>query len=160
MTNKNQNEPLNVIPNSSPIESSQVLNNHPNQIKNQNTFINNPINMNNSQMNNFDVQNNKNFEEENPMLKLNQNKFIVNQDENKNNNLNSMNVNGEYYNMPKVDYSNDPKVRQNIEAINKYGAKNTIKIGSEGKVFLLIIAALLIFTFFMPTIYDAIRNAR
>ena len=172
---QNQNEILNVIPTSEPIENNQNVNdqvdtnfiqnnqnvnNENGQIQNQNTFINNPININNNPINNINNEINNSFEEENPMLNLNQNKFIVNQDENQNNNLNNMNVNGEYFNMPKVDYSNDPKVRQNIEAINKHGAKNTIKIGSEGKVFLIIVAVLLIFIIFMPTIYDAIRNIR
>lgn len=154
---QNSNEPLNVIPNSNPIETNQSINNENTYIQNQNTFINNPIDLNMSPVNNTI---NNTFEEDNPMLKLNQNKFIVTPEQNKTNNLDSMNVNGEYHNMPKVDYSTDPKVRQNIDAINKYGAKNTVKIGSEGKIFLIIIAILLAFTFIMPTIYDAIRNAR
>lgn len=153
----NPNEPLNVIPNTIPTEPVQNLNTGGNQPQNQNKFISNPININNSQTNN--VPNNT-FEEENPMLNLNQNKFINTNEEIKHSTLDSMNVNGEYNNMPKVDYSTDPKVRQNLEAINKHGAKNTVKIGSEGKVFLIIIAILLAFTFVMPTIYDAIRNAR
>lgn len=158
---QNPNEPLNVIPNSPPpVEINQNIDNENQQIQNQNTFINNPINTNNNQINSFDTVNNNTLEEENPMLKLNQNKFIVTPEENKQNTLDSMNVNGEYNNMPKVDYSTDPKVRKNIEAINKHGAKNTVKIGSEGKVFLIIIAILLLFTFVMPTIYDAFRNAR
>lgn len=177
LPSSNQNEPLNVIPNSKPIESNQNDNHQfdadfikPNQNsnndnilnnQNQNTFINNPINnLNNNPMNNITNGTNNEFEEENPMLNLNKNRFITTNEEVKDTSLNSMNVNGEYNNMPKVDYSQEPKVRENIEMINKHGAKNTIKIGSEGKVFLIIIAILLIFTFVMPTIYDAIRNAR
>ncbi|MBQ2872375.1 MAG: hypothetical protein IJE89_00025 [Bacilli bacterium] len=176
----NSTEPLNVIPNTSSMENNKNanhqfdadfikidhnsnnvnMNNGNNQVQKQNTFINNPINLNTNPMNNITNETNNNFEEENPMLNLNKNKFITTNEEVKDTSLNSMNVNGEYNNMPKVDYSTDPKVRENIEMINKHGAKNTIKIGSEGKVFLIIIAILLIFTFIMPTIYDAIRNAR
>ena len=154
----NPNEPLNVIPNTNPSEPPQNLNNGNNQT--QNRFINNQFNINNDSLNNPNTGFNNEFEEENPMLKLNQNRFINTNEELKTSTLESMNVNGEYNNMPKIDYSTDPKVRQNIENINKYGAKNTIKIGSEGKVFLVIVAILLAFIIVMPTIYDAIRNAR
>lgn len=154
----NPSEPLNVIPNAKPIEQTQNLNVVDNQIQNQNKFINNPIN--NTTVNSINTETNNTLDEVNPMMNLNQNKFINANEEIKNSTLESMNVNGEYNNMQKVDYSTDPRVRQNLEAINKYGAKNTVKIGSEGKVFLIIIAILLAFTFIMPTIYDALRNAR
>ena len=69
--------------------------------------------------------------------------------------LNDLNVEGEYNGMPKVDYSKDPKVVKNIEEEKK---KNTITITGEAKVFLVIIAVLLLFTFVMPIIFDLIRN--
>lgn len=147
---------LNVIPNAN-IENNIINNNGSADVmQNPNTFINVPVNnVSITGLNNMQAPV---IEEENPLLKLNKNKFINTNEEVKDTTLNSMNVNGEYNNMPKVDYSQDPKVRENIENINKYGAKNTIKIGGEGKVFLIIIAVLLLFTFVMPIIYDTIRN--
>ena len=82
-----------------------------------------------------------------------QNKFIT---ENQTNTaLNELNVEGEYNGLPKVDYMQDPKVMENIQSQNK---KNTITITGEAKVFLIIIAVLLLFTFVMPTIFDFINN--
>ena len=72
--------------------------------------------------------------------------------------LNDLNVDGEYNNIPKVDYSNDPQVRQNLEQ-NSH-KKNTITITKEGKVFILIIVAMLIFIFTMPYIFDLIREIK
>jgi len=81
------------------------------------------------------------------------NKFIT---ENQTNTaLNDLNVEGEYNGLPKVDYSQDPKVMENIQSNKK---KNTITITGEAKVFLIIIAVLLLFTFVMPIIFDFVRD--
>lgn len=114
----------------------------------QNNFIN-PVN--NSVIPNQTVDKNVPVEEEfNPMLMGKQNKFINNNVETSNNTLNDLNVNGEYNNLPKVDYSKDPKVAENLNNIKK----NTVTITSEGKVFIIIILVLLLFIFVMPTIFD------
>lgn len=59
-------------------------------------------------------------------------------------------------NAPRIDYSNDKKVQENI--VNEEKRKNTIAISQEAKVFLTIIVVLLIFIFVMPYIFDAIKN--
>ena len=59
-------------------------------------------------------------------------------------------------NAMRVDYSTDPTVRANMEKIEN--EKNTITITSEAKVFLIIIGVLLVFTFIIPYIFDAIKN--
>ena len=81
-----------------------------------------------------------------------QNKFINNGVNMENTALENLNVEGEYNNMPKVDYSQDPKVQDNLKK------KNTITITSEGKVFIIIVIALLLFIFVLPTIFDIVRN--
>lgn len=187
LNNQNQ-VPLNVIPQKDPVgnqldnshqfdqdfvkvlENNDEVNNNinnqgslpsgdtNNQGISQNTFINNPMNtVVNNPINDLNVQNNNNDFEDNPMfsLNLNKNKFINNNIENSNASLNSMNVDGEYNNMPKVDYSQDPRVQENMKQIKN---NNTINIGSEGKIFIVIIAVLLLFVFVMPYIFDAIRN--
>lgn len=114
----------------------------------QNNFIN-PVN--NSVIPNQPVATNVPAEEEfNPILMGKQNKFINNNVETSNNTLNDLNVNGEYNDLPKVDYSKDPKVAENLNNIKK----NTVTITSEGKVFIIIILVLLLFIFVMPTIFD------
>ena len=73
--------------------------------------------------------------------------------------LNDLNVEGEYNGLPKIDYSQDPKVIENLKLQNSNeNKKNTITITSEGKVFIIIIIVLLLFTFVMPYIFDLIRK--
>lgn len=180
---QNKQAPLNVIPqtqsenlgNNINQGFTDQLNNYiiPNQdnINNQNNnFYNNNINTNinnnpnNEQYNNSisqEFNNNPNKEitietilnNEGINVFQEQNKFIT---ENQTNTaLNDLNVEGEYNGLPKVDYSQDPKVMENIQSSKK---KNTITITGEAKVFLIIIAVLLIFTFVMPTIFDYIND--
>ena len=156
----NNNQPINVIPGWI-VTNNQTNNNHQfddafiNRNNStepvsqpQNNFIN-PVN--NSVIPNQTVATNVPAEEEfNPMLMGKQNKFINNNVETSNNTLNDLNVNGEYNDLPKVDYSRDPKVAENLNNIKK----NTVNITSEGKVFIIIILVLLLFIFVMPTIFD------
>ena len=156
----NNNQPINVIPGGIGT-NNQTNNNHQfddafiNRNNStepvsqpQNNFIN-PVN--NSVIPNQTVATNVPAEEEfNPMLMGKQNKFINNNVEASNNTLNDLNVNGEYNDLPKVDYSRDPKVAENLNNIKK----NTVTITSEGKVFIIIILVLLLFIFVMPTIFD------
>lgn len=46
-----------------------------------------------------------------------------------------------------VDYSQDPKVRENMQK------KNTITVDSDGRVLIIIAIIILLFIFFLPTIY-------
>lgn len=163
--NNNFNEPLNVIPQTIPQNNQDNLNNtnhqfdqaflnsptnnnlqaQGNTIANQNSFINVPVN-NQSQINTI--------EEENPMLNLQKNKFLNSNNTEHNTTLDNLNVNGEYHDMPKIDYSQDIKVQENLKK------RNTVTITGEGKIFIIIIIVLLIFVFVMPYIFDAIRNIR
>lgn len=92
------------------------------------------------------------FEEALPSSNQVQNKFINNNRENTNTSLNNLNIDDNYNSMPKVDYSQEPQVQENLKK------KNTITITSEGKVFIIIIVVLLLFTFIMPYIFDMFRN--
>ena len=148
MTNQNNyinnsEHELNVIP----------TNNTQNNVGNQNNFINqNPINITNA---GFGTNNQNGFiqnDVENTLTIQHQNKFINNNIDTTNTALNNLNVDGSYHNMPKVDYSQEPKVKENMQK------KNTVTITSEGKIFLIIIAVLLIFIFVLPTIFDLITN--
>ena len=88
------------------------------------------------------------------ILKTNKNKFINNDLDEKDASLTSLNIDE----ASKVDYSRDPKVQANLNQYeNQQTKKNTISIGSEGIVFLVIIALLLVFIFVLPTIFDFIR---
>ena len=92
------------------------------------------------------------IEEVNKYLNKQPNRFIQDDIDTTTNNLNDLNVEHESLSLPKVDYSKDPKV---IENMNK---KNTVSISSEGKIFLIIILVLLLFIFVLPTIFDYIRD--
>jgi len=152
---QNQQTPLNVIPQT---QSESFESNINQGFMNQqnNNIIPNQDNINN-QNNNLNTNINQGFNnnsnnDEIPTFQS-QNKFIT---ENQTNTaLNDLNVEGEYNGLSKVDYSQDPKVVENIQSSKK---KNTITITGEAKVFLIIIAVLLIFTFIMPTIFDFIRD--
>jgi hypothetical protein len=175
----NQQVPLNVIPQSQPenfgnnINQGFIAQSNNNNINNQdntnnqnNNFFNNNINpnFNNGQYNN-NLNTNINQQFNNEITResiLNNDEIVVFQSQNKfitenktNTSLNDLNIEGDYNGLPKVDYSQDPKVIENLKTQNK---KNTIIITEEAKIFLIIIAVLLLFTFVMPIIFDLIRN--
>lgn len=160
--NNNINQAFTEQPNNNTIPNQDINNQHNNFFNNNtNTNINNNHNHN---LNNSNDQGfNANINEEMTIETIlnneginvfqEQNKFIT---ENQTNTaLNDLNVEGEYNGLPKVDYSQDPKVMENIQSSKK---KNTITITGEAKVFLIIIAVLLLFTFIMPIIFDYVRN--
>lgn len=138
---------------------SSDINKDNSQITSNNNFIN-PADGNLAQFINNNNQNSKfvntsindNFEEINPLANQKQNKFITENKEVSSTGIHDLNIDGEYHDMPKVDYSLDPKVQENL---NK---KNTVTITSEGKVFIIIIIVLLLFIFVMPYIFDFIRD--
>lgn len=68
--------------------------------------------------------------------------------------LYDLNIEGNYNQMIKPDYSTDPKVIENIEKTKK----NTISITKELKTFFLIALVLFAFIIIMPYIFDAFRN--
>ena len=130
---------LNVIPTT----------NNQNNIENGSNFINQ------NQFNNiqsFNQNNSQQIENEDTLIIKQTNKFINNNIDTTNTSLNNLNIDGAYNNMPKVDYSQEPKVKENMQK------KNTVTITSEGKVFLIIIAVLLIFVLVLPTVFDWITN--
>lgn len=94
------------------------------------------------------------FSEVNDELKIESSNRFIKENIDANNSLNELNIEEEFSNIPR-DYSNDAKVQHNLEQEKK---KNTITITGEMKVFLLIIAVLLLFTFVMPYIFDFFRN--
>ena len=125
----------------------------------QNKFINpqmnNEFETNNLQPNlnvipNFNNQ--QPVEPEDTLVIKQNNKFINNDIDTTSTSLNNLNIDGAYNNMPKVDYSQEPKVKENMQK------KNTVTITSEGKVFLIIIAVLLIFVIVLPMVFDFITN--
>lgn len=63
-----------------------------------------------------------------------------------------LNINREDTPAQSVDYSQDPKVQENIKK------RNTVTITSEGRVFIIIILVLLVFIFVLPKIFDFISN--
>lgn len=134
--------------------NNNMLNNTNNNIFNSNINTNIDNNINNNQSFNNVTKESILDEEQIPTLSE-KNRFINNVESNTNTALNDLNVEGEYNGIPKVDYTNDPKVQENILQEKK---KNTITITGEAKVFLIIIAVLLLFTFIMPIIFDAIRE--
>ena len=132
--------------------SNQQFNN--NQITPPN---NNQGRFNNIQNNNFN-QNQMNSEV-NPMMEHNTNRFISSGINPQENSLNSLNIDTGDTNSSRIDYSNDPIIQEKMEQMNNpQNKKNTITITSEGKVFLVIIAVLLIFIFVLPTIFDYLRD--
>lgn len=68
--------------------------------------------------------------------------------------LYDLNIEGNYNQMIKPDYSTDPKVIENIEKTKK----NTISITKELKTFFLIALVLFAFIIIMPYIFDTFRN--
>ena len=159
--NNNQFE-LNVIPKNNDENVHQfdesfinknIDNNIEDNVGNQHNFINsNPINVIN---NGFDDTTQNNFsqnDEEDRLIIQHQNKFINSDIDTTSTSLNNLNIPGEYHDIPKIDYSQEPKVKENMQK------KNTVTITSEGKIFLIIIAILLIFIFVLPTIFDLITN--
>ena len=120
-----------------------------------NDFLNNLANAHqNREVRPIETQNDD-INELNHIIKPNQNKFIKDEIVSPETTLTSLNIESNN----QIDYSRDPRVRENLEQIeNQTTKKNTITITSEGKVFILIIALLLIFIFVLPTIFDYVRN--
>ena len=143
MGNNNFQPSLNVIP----TNNNQNMNT--NNLQNNQNFIN-PNQFNDMQT--FNQNNSQQIENEDTLVIKQTNKFINNNIDTSNTSLNNLNIDGAYNNMPKVDYSQDPKVRENMQK------KNTVTITSEGKVFIIIIAILLIFIFVLPMVFDFIAN--
>lgn len=162
LNNLDSTQPLNVIPTMEPQNSEnqddthqfddafmQTLTNNNANNTNQNKFINNPID--NNQI--LETPSIDEMDELNKVIKTPQNRFInSDMDTANNNSLNDLNIESEYQEGPKIDYSKDPKVMENM---NK---KNTINIGSEGKIFLIIIIVLFIFVLGLPTVFDLLRK--
>ena len=142
--------------------STNGVQTHPNeeqQVNDMHTHDNDFLNHvpNNTEIPNIQNQNYLNREESelNSIIKPNKNKFINNDIGSSDAALTSLNVE----NVGKVDYSKDPRVQANLNQLENNGQqKNTITIGSEGKIFLIIIALLLVFIFVLPTIFDYIRE--
>ena len=171
VSNNNQNrfiqQPmLNVIPgmqqNSNDINQPLINNNNGNLnqtsgniVDNLNTFNNQPIQPTMPTINN---NNNSILNDE---IKIESNNRFINNNIESNNNLTALNIEDKYNNKAEI-YLNDPKVQANLrENLNQEeNKKNTITITGEGKVFLVIIAALLVFTFVMPYIFDLIRDIK
>lgn len=91
------------------------------------------------------------FEDINSVIKPAENRFI---NDNFDTTLSSLNIENNHTDGPKIDYSKDPKV---IENLNK---RNTGNITSEGKVFIMIIIVLLIFIIVLPTVFEYVRNIK
>jgi hypothetical protein len=87
----------------------------------------------------------------NQMINQRQNRFINSDVDPSASSLNNLNITTDN-NQPKVDYTKDPQVMENLSK------KNTINIGSEAKVFIIIIIVLLVFIFALPTVFDYIRQ--
>lgn len=178
---QNLNQPLNVIPSSMSVDNNQPVNDMPSAIPTNNNqgieghqfdndFINRPVNnngelnqtqntfINSSPINNSIIPNqnpvNNSNEEINPMLNQQQNRFINNNIDTTSTSLNNLNIESSYSTKPKVDYSQDPKVQENLSK------RNTITITSEGKVFIVIIIVLLLFIIVLPTVFDFFRNIK
>lgn len=134
-------------------QQNQPQNNMSNGIQTDNQQPINPLGaINNNPMNNQV----NNLEDINPMMNLQSNKFINDNIETNDTSLNNLNIDGEYHNMPKIDYSQDPNVKANLEQFEN--KKNTITVGPEAKIFLIIVIVLFLFIIVMPYIFDAIRE--
>ena len=86
----------------------------------------------------------------------NSNQFINTPNNYNETSLSDLNVDGTYNKLEKPDYTNDPKVIENIESRKK----NTIPVTKEMKTFIIIILVMLVFIFIMPSIFDFIRNIK
>ncbi len=113
---------------------------------------------NNNQLNvGFNNKINQDMEIKDDQIQVNDNnRFINSSFDTSSTMLNDLNNSGENDDGPRVDYSVDPKVLNNIKEDEK--RKKTITITEEAKMFLIIIGVLLVFIFVMPYIFDAIRN--
>lgn len=163
------NTTINVIPTGQSMPSSaENANSSPQQAAYQ-PLTGNPFASENTYIDpRKDALSNNNFDKEVPKngfvdvlkeggvnIEVPQNKFINDNNNFNETSINDLNINGEYNKLPSIDYSNDPKV---IENINNQKKKNTIKISKELSTFLLICAILFVFIFIMPYIFDLIRN--
>lgn len=141
-----------------------------NNENNNNRFINNMpgVNSTNLDLNNnvpsnenpspIDAMNVEDAKLKAQVVKEEENQFI-----NKNNirnetSLHDLNVDGKYNKLDKSPYSDEEKVRDNIDNRQKHNIK--ISLDQEKKVFLLIVAVMLVFIIIMPFIFDLIENIR
>lgn len=155
------NQPLNVIPNVNNNDLHEFDNAFINRTIENTTTVNKNVEMENNPNSNqiintfntgFATEQNEISQSDEEITIGKQNKFINNNIDTTSTSLNNLNIDGTYNNMPKIDYSQDPKVQENL---NK---KNTVTITSEGKIFIIIVIVLLLFIFALPTIFDMIRN--
>lgn len=156
-TNILNNKPLNVIPkqnNDHQFDDAFIKKQSNDNM--DDTQDNNYINPINSVASNLNNSNNNVEEEINPLLNNRKNRFINNDIDTTSTSLNSMNINTESLNLPKIDYSKDPKVQENLTKIKN----NTVNVGNEGIVFIIIIVILFLFIFIMPTIFDKISSIK
>lgn len=132
-------------------QQTKILNVIPQINNSQNTNFNQmPSNINSNSINNSYGQNaNEDFDALSNQAKS---KYWSDAIELTDTSLSNLNVDDEYNNMGRIDYSQDPRVKKNLEETEK--EKNTITITGEAKVFLIIILVLLLFVFIMPTIFD------
>ena len=141
-----------------------------NNNENNNRFINNVSNVNST---NLDLSNTTSSNEvTSPIATMNvedaklkaqvvkeqQNQFINKESIRNETSLNDLNVDGKYNKLDKSPYSDEEKVRDNIDNRQKHNIK--ITLDHEKKVFLIIVAVMLVFIFIMPFIFDLIENIR
>lgn len=141
-----------------------------NNNENNNRFINNVSNVNST---NLDLSNTTSSNEvTSPIATMNvedaklkaqvveeqQNQFINKESIRNETSLNDLNVDGKYNKLDKSPYSDEEKVRDNIDNRQKNNIK--ITLDHEKKVFLIIVAVMLVFIIIMPFIFDLIENIR
>lgn len=138
------------------------INNNNNQYKdiNNNVSTMNTNNINNNFNNVFANQNSTfrdNISDEDYAMLNPQpsNKFINSDFDTTATSLNDLNI---HTDVPRIDYANDPKVQTHLKEEQKL--KKTIIITGEAKVFLLIIAAMILFIFVMPYIFDTFLDLK
>lgn len=71
--------------------------------------------------------------------------------------IDDLNINGDYNNLNRIDYSNDPKVMENLGRVEKK-EKMTITITKDLKFIIIIALGLFIFILIMPYIFDFFRD--
>ena len=141
-----------------------------NNNENNNRFINNVSNVNSTSL---DLSNTTSSNEvTSPIATMNvedaklkaqvvkeqKNQFINKERIRNETSLNDLNVDGKYNKLDKSPYSDEEKVRDNIDNRQKHNIK--ITLDHEKKVFLIIVAVMLVFIIIMPFIFDLIENIR
>ncbi len=145
--NNNLNNYNNLTGNNNPYPSPQAPNTQ-NQVNPYQT-PNNLGQVNNNHIPN-QMPNNQNASEQVPNnVALQPNNITSPSDVNNNNLINELNVDGSYNNIEKQDITsteNNPKT------------KKTVTINKELKTLMIIVAILLVFISFMPTVFDFFRS--